>query len=151
MPPPEFDSNLLTATKTLKDFVYQTQQKREIFDLQERYTYTELELPNKNFFFNNYIFNVFLFVTAIISLLVTILVINILCKHKKVKTSVASLALQQIKEVGAVATHETLQHAECTCKIKWYTILMLEILPLGLTMFEIIRLRKLKLFRGHLF
>ena len=57
----------------------------------------ELEKPSKNFFFNNFILNIFLFVTAIISLLVTILVISILCKHTKLKTLVTSLALQQIK------------------------------------------------------
>ena len=28
LPPPEFDSKLLTAPKTLKDFVYQIQQKK---------------------------------------------------------------------------------------------------------------------------
>ena len=39
-------------------------------------------------------------VTAIISLLVTILVINLLCKHKKLKTLVTSLALKQIKELS---------------------------------------------------
>ena len=83
--PPEFDYNLLTAPKTLKDFVHQFQQKKEIFDLQERHTDVELELHNKNYFFNNYIFDVFLFGTAIISLLVTVLVINILCKHRKLK------------------------------------------------------------------
>ena len=66
----------------------------------------ELEVPNKNFFFNNYILDVFLFVTAIVSLLVTALVLYILCKYKKLKTLVASLALQKIKEVGAVATQE---------------------------------------------
>ena len=48
-----------------------------------------------------------MFVTARISLLVTILVLNILCKHKKLKTLVASLALEKIKEVDVVATQET--------------------------------------------
>ena len=47
----------------------------------------------------------FLFVTAKISLLVTTLVMNILFKQRKLKTLVASLALQQIK-VGVVATQE---------------------------------------------
>ena len=45
---------------------------------------------------------------------------NILCKHKKVKTIVASLASQQIKEVDVVATQEKVkpvQGIECTCKI----------------------------------
>ena len=90
----------------LKDFIHQIQQKNGIFNLQERHTIMELELPNKNLFFNNFIF-VFLFVTAVISLLVTILVIPIPCKHKKLKTLVASLASEQIKEVGVVATQET--------------------------------------------
>ena len=47
----EFDSELLKAPKTLKDFVHQFQHKKEIFDLQGRHTNTELEFPNKNFFF----------------------------------------------------------------------------------------------------
>ena len=91
---------------------------------------TELELPNNNFFFNNYIFDVFLFVTAIVSLLVTTIVINILCKHKKLQTLVTSRALQQIKEVGVVTTQEkgkSVQNIECTSKLQWYTILMLTI------------------------
>ena len=94
LPPAEFDLKLLTAPKMLKDFVHQTQQKKEIFHLQERQTNTELELPSKNFFFNNYILDVFSVFTAIISLLVTTIVMSILCKHKKHKTLVASLALQ---------------------------------------------------------
>ena len=60
LPPPEFDSKLITAPKTLKDFLHQIQKKKEIFDLQERHTGMELESPNKNFFFNNYILDVFL-------------------------------------------------------------------------------------------
>ena len=48
----------------------------------------------------------FLFVTAIISLLVATVVINILCEHRKLRTLVTSLALQQIKEVGTVATQK---------------------------------------------
>ena len=77
----------------------------------------------------------------------------ILCKHKKLKTLIASLALQQIKEVGVVATQEIrpVQSIECTCKIQWYTILMLGISIIGLALFVIIKSRKLKQFRGHLF
>ena len=61
---------------------------------------------NKNFFSNSYIVDVFLFGTAVISLLVTTLVIYLLCKHRKLRKLVASLALQQVKEVGAVTTQE---------------------------------------------
>ena len=59
LPSPEFNSKLLTAPMMLKDFVHQIQQKKENFDLQERHTNKELELPNKNFFFSNYILDVF--------------------------------------------------------------------------------------------
>ena len=44
----EFDSDLLTAPKTLKDFVHQFQHKKEIFDLQERHINNNgLDLANK--------------------------------------------------------------------------------------------------------
>ena len=53
---------------------------KTIFDLQERHDSTELN-TNKNFF-DNYIMDNFLFITAIISLLAAILIVNLLCKHK---------------------------------------------------------------------
>ena len=49
--------------------------------------------------------DVFLFATAIISLLVTNLAIYLLCKHKKLRMLVPSLALQQVREVGAGRGH----------------------------------------------
>ena len=79
----------------------------------------ELELPNKNFFFNNYIIDIFLFVTAMILLVITTIVMYILCKHMTLKIPVTSLALQQIKEVGVVTKQEDVtlvQDIECTCK-----------------------------------
>ena len=41
--------------------------------------------------------DVFLFVAAIISLLITTLAIYLLCKHKKLRTFVTSLGLQQVR------------------------------------------------------
>ena len=78
------------------------------------------------------------------------------CKHMKLKTLVTSLALQEIKEVGVVTKQEgimlnTMLNIECTCKIQWYTILMLSFSILGLVLFVILKSRKLKLCRGHLF
>ena len=121
--------------------------------MQERHSDKELELPNKNFFFNNYTIDIFLFVTAIILLVITIIVMYVLCKHMNLKSLVTSLALQQIKEVGVVAKQESVtfaQNIKCTCKIQWYTILMLSLSILGLVLFVILKSRKLKLFRGHL-
>ena len=98
----DFDSDLLKAPKTLKDFVHQFWHKKEIFDLQERHN-NNLDVPNKNYFFINYTVDIFLFVTAVILLEVTIIVMFVLCKHVKLKSLVTSLVLQPIKEIGMVA------------------------------------------------
>ena len=45
----------------------------------------------------------------------------------------------------------TAQDIECTCKIQWYTIVMLNLSILGLAIFIILKSMRLKLFRGHLF
>lgn len=50
-----------------------------------------------------------------------------------------SIALQQIKEVGVVTRQEAIMpNIECTCKIQWYTILMLSLSILGLVFFVIL-------------
>ena len=82
----------------------------------------ETNLPNKNFFSNNFMVDVFLFVTAIISLSVTTLAIYLLCKHQKLRTLVTSLDLQQTKEIGTVKKQKEVTTAR-TCKIQFYIIL----------------------------
>ena len=49
----------------------------------------------KNFFTNNLIMNIFVFIIAIISVITTMIIIHVLCKHNKLQTLVVSLALQQ--------------------------------------------------------
>ena len=88
----DFDSDLLKAPKILKDFVQQFQHKKGIFDLQERHNNC-LDLANKNTFFNNYTIDFFLSVTTLIFLVVTSIVMYIICKQTKLKSSVTSLAL----------------------------------------------------------
>ena len=120
----KFDSDLLTAPRNPKDFIHQYNHKKEFFYLNERHDKSIVtDLPtNKNFFSNNYIIDVFLLVTAVISLLVTTLAIYLLCKHKKLRTLVASLTFQQIKEVGTVTTQE---EVTTECKIQNHIILAL--------------------------
>ena len=86
--------------------------------------------------------------------MVSLVVLFIICKHTKLKSLVPSLALQQIKEPGAVTKqkHFSILHdIECTCKILWYTISMFIISLLGTVVFLILNVRKLKLFRAYLF
>ena len=47
---PKFNSDLLTAPRTLKDSIHQYSHKKEIFDLNERHDTMDESLPNKNFF-----------------------------------------------------------------------------------------------------
>ena len=81
----------------------------------------------------------------IISLLATTLTIYLLCKHKKLRTLMASLALHQVKEVDTV-THKEVSTG---CKILTYISLALTIL--GLVMVAILHYKKSKLCRGCMF
>ena len=100
----KFDSNLLTASSNLKDFIHQYIHKKEIFDLKERHDNMAL-ITNKKFFSDNYVIDVFLFIAAIIFLLATALATYLLCKHKKLRMLITSLVLQ-VKEVSAVTRKE---------------------------------------------
>ena len=100
---------------------------------------------NKNFFSENYIVDIFLFITAIISLLATNLTIYLLCKHKKLQMLIASLVLQQVKEVGAVIQKEI----NSECRTLAYISLVFTIL--GLVMVAILHYRKSKFCKGHMF
>ena len=103
------------------------------------------DLPtNKNFFSNNYIVDVFLLVTAVISLLVMTLAIYLLCKHKKLRMLVGSLAFQQVKEVGTVTTQE---EVTTECKIQNHIILSLTATIFDLVMFAFLH-KKIKAVQG---
>ena len=96
----------------------------------------------------------FLFITAVIFIVVTSIVLYIICKHAKLKTLVTSLALEHLREVDTVTKQEhvsVIHDIECTCKIPWHKICMLSLSILGIVIFIILSVRKLKLFRGHLF
>ena len=102
----KFDNSLLTAPQTLKDYIAQYKHEKEIFDLKQRHAIDKLDLETsyKNFFNNNFIMDIFVFIIAIISVITTMIIIYILCKHNKLRTLVVSLALQQIKEASASTT-----------------------------------------------
>ena len=78
----KFDPTLLVASNSLKEFINSYTNHKENFDLQERHDTMELN-TNKNFFSDNYIVDIFMFISAIVSLLATILTVYLLCKHMK--------------------------------------------------------------------
>ena len=70
----EFDSKLLTVARTLKDLVYQYKQKGQILN--------KIKNNNsKHSFFDNIIMDVFVFIATILSMIATIAIIHLVCRH----------------------------------------------------------------------
>ena len=134
----------------MKEYIFQYKHDKEIFYLKERHDKEELEkeFANKNFF-NSKIVKKFKFMVAIISIIATVITIYVICKHNKLRTLVTSLALQQVKEVKAENT-ENIDY-NCKCTVQLYIILTLSIIMIGLIVFAILKLRRIKLCRGQLF
>ena len=75
----EFDLKLLKAPKTLKDLVYQYNQKGQILNKTKNNN-------SKHSFFDNNIMDIFLFIAAILSMIATAAIVHTVCKHAKLKT-----------------------------------------------------------------
>ena len=105
---PHYDNSVTDRPSKLEEFldnyIHSTDDK-EIFDLQKRHTMHTFS-PHKNFFLNQ-IVNIFTFTSSIISIITITLVIYLFCKHKHIRTIVASLILHKAKEVEAKLTTET--------------------------------------------
>ena len=101
--------------------------------------------PYKNFFLNQ-IVNIFMFTSSIISIITITLVIYLFCKHKHIRTIVASLILHKAKEVEATLAAET-NNPECSTLA--YIGMTLTILSMAVVIF--LHYRKSKLCRGYRF
>ena len=62
-----------------------------------------------------------------------------------------SLALQQVKEVSASTTQKEDDNYMCDCTSQFYIILALSIAKIGLVIFVVLQVRRIKLCRGWLF
>ena len=139
------DPTLLTASNNLKEFINSYTNHKDIFDLQERHDNMELN-TNKTFFSHDYIMDILMFISAIVSLPATILIVYLLCTHKKLWTLIASLFLHQVKEVDAEVTQKEINSE---CKTLAYIGITLTILSLAMVTF--LHYRKSKICRGHTF
>ena len=146
-----FDITLLSVPLTLKEYINQHKHDSEIFDLKERHDIDEIDIEfvNKNFFTNNFIVDIFVFVIAIISVITTIIIIYAFCKHNKLRVLVTSLALQQVKKVKAEEIGNGNYKHKCISQ--FCIILALSIVIIGLVIFTILQVRRIKLCRGQLF
>ena len=78
------------------------------------------------------------------------IILYLLCKHNKLRAPVASLALQQVKEVSTATMKKDTNNA-CDCTSQFYIILASSISIIGLVIFAILQVRRIKLCRGQLF
>ena len=143
-----FNGTLLFAPLTLREYITQCTCIIEIFDLKERHDIDEFETESasKNFFTNNFIIDVFVFIIAIILVISTIIIIYAICKHNKLRSLVTSLAFQQAKEVKAEEISKGNHNCECTAQ--FYIILALTVIIIGLVVFMVLQVRRIKLYRG---
>ena len=95
--------------------------------------------------------DIFVFIIAIISVITNVIIIYVLCKHNKLRTLVASLALQQVREVSTSTTKKEDKNYTCDCTSQFYIILALCIAIIGLVIFMVLQVRRIKLCRGQLF
>ena len=79
----------------------------------------------------------------------TIVIIYAICKCNKLRALVTSLAFQQVKEVKAEGISGGNYNCECTAQ--FYIILSLSVTIIGLVLFSILQVRRIKLCRGQLF
>ena len=78
------------------------------------------------------------------------IILYVLCKHDRLRTLVASLALQQVKKVSASITKLN-NNNMCDCTPQFYITLALSITIIALVIFAILQVRRIKLCRGQLF
>ena len=144
---PHYDHSLTNRPSKLKEFlenyIHNTDYK-EIFHLQKRHT-THTFSPYKNFFLNQVV-NIFTCTSSIISIITITLVLYLFCKHKQIRTIVASLILHKAKEVEAKLTTET-NNPECGTLA--YIGMGLTILSMATVIF--LHYRKSKFCRGYRF
>ena len=124
---PVFDSSLKDAPTNLKNLMHNYALNKAVFDFEQRHVSTveSSNNSNKNFFSNNYIVDIFIFTSSIMSLISTTLVIYLICKHKHIRTLVASLVLHKIKEVDANPNSE---QTDSGCGTLTYVGLILTVL-----------------------
>ena len=140
---PNFDNSLRHALTKLKDLMIDYIKDKEIFELQQRHAVESLNKSNKKFF-SNYIVDIFMFTSSIISIISIILVVYLFCKHKQIRTLVASLILHKIKEVEANSNSEGTNYE---CRTLAYIGIILTVLSLIFVTF--LHYKKARLCRGY--
>ena len=141
----ETNSSLLQAPKTLKEFINQYQEKRKL-DIQK--VQNENQINNSKFkgFISSFTVDAIGFMAALLTIIVTLIIIYILTGQSKLKTLVANIALQCVKAVESAALNQQNQNCEFGL-IKFLMILNLILV----TLMALAKFKKSRFFKGQLF
>ena len=122
--------------------------KKNILDKEEQNSDRPKENDSKfQSFLNSFITDVLVFTAALITLIITIIIIYVLYGQSKQKALVTNIAIQRIKAVEAADMNGML----CTCKTQWYIMGMLIIITLGMLYLVTNKIRKTSFCKGRLF
>ena len=143
----EINPNLINAPKTLQELATQYRNKKNFLDKKEQ----ELDKPEENskfrLFLNSFLANLLIFTAALITLIITLIIIYMIYGQCKLTALVTNIAMQRIKAVEAGDMSDML----CTCKTQWHIMGMLIIITLGMLYLVTNKLRKSSFFKGCLF
>ena len=98
-------------------------------------------------FLNSFLADVLIFTAALITLVITLIIIYVLYGQSKLKALVTNIAMQRIKAVEAADMNGLL----CTCKTQWYNMGMLIIITLGMLYLVANKIRKTSFCKRCLF
>ena len=91
----EFDPKLLSAPKTMKDFVTLCKYRKEMMEKNEQKKIEEAKTSSKfGSFLSSFLVDMLLFIAALITMIITLIVMYMVCGQSKLKALVANLALQ---------------------------------------------------------
>ena len=96
----EINSSLLQFPKTLKDYIKQFQEHKSKLQVDVQHHNTKSKFTG---FISSFTADIIAFGAALLTLIITLVVIYIVTEHSKLKTLVANITLQHIKTVEAAA------------------------------------------------
>ena len=138
----DFDEELLSAPKTLRELVERYKQKKISFDKQHETLDNEKE--NDSFIgtsiFDHLAVNVFIFIMAVVSVIIMFIVIKLIFKGEKMQALVANLAM--IRGVKALS-----KEIESIDKEYWIIIIWLLLILLCVLFLTIEKLYRMPMFR----
>ena len=136
------NSSLLQGPKTLKDYIKQFQEHNKKLQLEKQH---DTKSKFKSFILG-FIADIIGFSAALLTIIITLVIIYIVTGHSKLKMLVANIALQHIKTIEAAALYPNY----VICENGLVRILM--IISLGIvTLMALAKLKKSRIFKGKLF